>query len=370
MTAARKVHLPIRGSSLDAAYHCGKAAALAATAPKQQTEYTLPGNAFDAGLEWIAGGSADKVAWERYAYYMTQLSEDERVQIDEEIDQVCKDLQPLHSKKIRLKAQERWALDPDGLACDYDSPRAVTRGRADWIWQEDNGVVHVVDFKRGFGPFLGPEESLQVGAAGLSAMQTRETEKCQLWIGHMPPNGIARFRVTEPKTMEEMEETWQRVRTAVNRDPLEANKGPHCSMCHQRPRCDAYLAPAVDLATRDESISPLWTTEPQTMEKVIRMQETLDAMAKWVDLGKTYVKAFIAANGPLRKGDKEYRITQVAGRQSTSVEGLKRAGLYEQALAAGAIKRAGTTQRLAWCNAKMIDADVTDNEGEGGKTAA
>lgn len=373
-----RLHLPVRGSSLDAAYHCGLAATLAKNAPKVQDEYRLTGNAMDAGLEWIVGGSSDAEAHGRYRSYMAELSADEQVRIDEEIDRVCKALQPLDKSKIHPKVQERWAIDENGLYCDYDSPRAISRGRADWCWQEGE-ITNVLDFKRGFGPFLGPYESLQVGAGGIALMQKRDTPLVRLGIGHVPPDGILRFRFTEPMDMEQLEGTWQRVKLATSRNPELANVGPHCDMCHQRLRCPAYILPGVNPQKRDEALAPMFSDETPTPEAVERLLQAADVLDKLAERGKKYVKAYIAAHGPLRRGNKEYRLCASPGRASISVEALKRTGLYDQALQLGAIKVGTTSFSPRWCNAKIgsssgpklavVEGDAADDDGEGENAA-
>jgi hypothetical protein len=115
----------------------------------------------------------------------------------------------------------------------------------------------------------------------------------------------------------------------------EAIKGEHCASCYQRLHCSAYLLPAMEkapvelvpfmepgreLLTQEEALAALdWINRA---EMAIKLAKDIR------DMVEAQVDAFVGANGPLRRGNKEYGPTPTKGnRKGPTLEELETLGL-------------------------------------------
>lgn len=245
-------------------------------------------------------------------------------------------------------------LSRDGTAVPYGHDLAITQGTADCVWEDDAEVV-VLDFKSGARaafnvPF--PRDNLQLAAYGLGFADALGKTRMRLGI-YLAAEDRWLWDLIDLDSAEGTR-LWERVRAAALRDPDVAVVGPHCDDCYHRLRCHAWTLPALSTVERVTSLAPLGgngdIVEPR---KLMRLLQACKAMEEIADAGKAYLRAYVERHGPIVAGGMQWGPISVKGRESTSVKALKESGLYDRAVAVGAVKQGATTQQYRWTKARQ-----------------
>ncbi len=254
------------------------------------------------------------------------------------------------SPEGKALAESDW-IPPAGVEAevratlhDPEGGDVLTEGTADCVWVED-GVLHVVDWKT--GQIENVEEAasnLQIAAYGAAIALARGLEAYRAGLCFLRAEGP----IWDWAPVVRGAEMWGPINriAAIARKPVAATTGPHCaSMCYARAHCAAFLLPA-DPVARDLALVPTTEVGLATPEKVAGVSLAAAALEEMAERAKAWVRAQVEAQGPIRVGDRELALTEVAGRKSVSVKDVEAAGHPEL------VKVGANTQRLAWRNVK------------------
>jgi len=331
----------IRMSLLNDAANCGLAASID---DKSTNAAALMGTAFHAAV--AAHYRPDVEAFrEARAIAIGQLGGEH----EEEVLDMVSELASIWDPPTSAIFESPIGLTRRGLAVDHGSPEAITQGTADCVWSEPDEAV-VLDFKSGARAAFNvpaPRDNLQLAGYGIAHADRFGKSKMRLglylaaegrWIWDLvdldSPAGTA---------------LWERVRAAALRDPDEAVVGPHCSDCYVRLRCRAHLLPALSAPDRVSALEPLTApgglVEPRKLMRLLHACQAMEAIA---DKGKEFLRAYVKEHGPFVVDGQQWGPIEVKGREATSVKALKEAGLYERALAVGAVRQGPPTHQHRW----------------------
>lgn len=316
----------IRISALNDAAVCSLRPQLAAEGPGEETEASEIGTAFHRAVArrsfFVTGALGPSVAKELMG--MLELLWSSHIVI------------PAHAV-----FEQRVALDVDGLPCSYDDPEALIRGTFDCGWIDD-GVATVVDWKSGFRPVAPAASNLQLAGYGLAFAALHEIDRLSLGI-YYARRGEWDWAYL---TRQDMDASWRRIRDIATKPPV-AHVGPGCNDCRVYQKCPTVLWPA-DPVARDIALVPLTNAGLVTQADVMRLLHASTALKKLSTAGLDYVKNWVTTHGPLESDDQIYNGWPTKGRETASVEGLRKAGLYDQAVAAGAVKTGEPGERFEW----------------------
>lgn len=334
----------IRMSALNEASACGLSAAMA---DKTTNSAALMGTAFGAAVRaHFRPGDEEQ---EASANALGQLTADERDEVREKIARLIDVWSPPDSAVFELPI----GLSRRGLAVEHGAPDAMTNGHMDCAWAEEDAAV-VLDFKAGARAEWNvpiPRDNLQLGGYGVAWADKCGKSRVRLGLYLAEPGKW----LWDTVDLDSPEGTalWERVRTAALRDPEEAVIGPHCSDCWVRLKCPTHLLPVVFTPERVSALEPLTAPagliEPRRLMRLLQACQAMEAIA---DKGKDFLRAYVKQNGPFVVDGKQWGPIEVKGREGTSVKALKDAGLYERAVAVGAVKQGPPTQQHRWTKKK------------------
>jgi hypothetical protein len=337
---------PARFSKLPIREHCG----LAGSIEDHTTgEAGMKGDAFHALAAVHYRPSEDRFQ-EARAIAMASISREAQDGVKEMAERLFADWTPPENAKFEVPI----GIDRRGIAVPYDSDKAMVRGTADCVWMEEDTVV-VIDFKSGArAPWNVPHPSvnLQVIGYGLAFADHHGKSKMRLgvylavearWVWHEYDLGSA-----------ELTEHWERLRAAALRDPYEAVKGAHCNECWVRLGCRAYLLPAISDIERASAMAPMAAPVdgPIEPQRLVRLLTAVKAMEDLADAGKEFAKAYVARFGSIEADGKTWGPTPVNGSETVSIKSLKAAGVYDTALAMGAVRQGEPKVQHRWTNVK------------------
>lgn len=340
----------IRISRLNEAADCGLAASIE---DKSTNAAAMMGDAFHAAVAAHYRGT--DAFNEARAIAIGQLGGEHEAEVLEKVAALA----AIWTPPTRAIFEAGIGLSRRGLAVPYGSPDAMTQGTPDCVWSEPDEVV-VLDFKSGARaewtvPI--PRENLQLAGYGIAYADEFGKSKMRLGI----------YLAAEVKWLWDLVDLdapegtslWERVRAAALRDPEEAVKGPHCSDCWVRLRCRAHLLPILSAGDRATALEPLGEAvglvEPR---KLMRLLQACQAMESIAEKGKEWLKAYVKERGPIVVDGKAWGPTEVKGREGTSVKALKEAGLYDRAVAVGAVKQGPPTFQHRWKKATAATTDL------------
>lgn len=334
----------IRISALNEAASCGLSASLN---DKSTNAAALMGTAFHAAV--AAHYQPTDATREARAIAIGQLGGEHEAEVLEMVERLSEEWNPPTSAQFELPV----GLSRRGIYVPYGSPEAMTQGTLDCGWSEPDEAV-VLDFKSGARAEWNvpiPRANLQLAGYGIAHADHMGKSKMRLGI-YLAAEGKWLWDLVD---LDSPEGTvlWERVRAAALRDPEEAVKGPHCSDCWARLRCPAHLLPIFSEADRDTALEPLTAPagliEPQKLMRLLQACQVMDEVA---DKGKEFLRAYVKEHGPFVVDGKQWGPIEVKGREGTSVKALKDAGLYERAVAVGAVRQGPPTQQHRWTNRK------------------
>lgn len=337
----------IRCSRLNEAADCGLSATIEDGATNSAA---LMGDAFHA-----AAAARFRPREERFqearSIAMGQLGSEHEAEVLEMVDRLSADWTPPERALFEVPI----GLDRSGVAVTKGYPTAITEGTADVAWDDEKEATAVVaDFKSGARAAWDvprPRENLQLAAYGLALADEWGRSKMRLGI-YLAREGKWLWDLVDLDSAEGTR-LWERVRAAALRDPNEAVVGPHCSDCWVRTRCRAHLLPVTSASERVTALAPLANggalVEPR---KLMRLLLACQAMEKVADAGKEWLRAYVRDHGPIVVDGKQWGPIPVKGKESTSIKALKESGLYERAVAVGAVKQGATTLQHRWTKAK------------------
>lgn len=378
----------IRISRLNSARYCGLAGSVE---DGSSSTYALGGNAFHALLR--AKYRTSRATVDAADLLMSALEPDARA----DVNRAVLDLAACWTPPDDAEFEVPLGIDITGCYVPYDDPRAITRGTADCVWLEPNQVeapavaaqdaaeidddmgidiarfqklrrarprnydgtftLYVVDFKAGPRAAWNvphPSVNLQLGGYGLGLADKIGPKVTDMRLGiYQVVEGKfvwARFDLAAPASTE----LWNQVRAAALRDPKTAVTGAHCVDCWVRRKCPAYVLPVLSLAARDEALAPLMADAGvvPTPDQVLRLLLAVKAIEDLVDPAKDWLKNWVTENGPIVNGSKTWGPGPTKGRESTSITALKDAGLYDEAVARGAVKKGQPGVSFTWRNTK------------------
>lgn len=248
------------------------------------------------------------------------------------------------------------ALTRDGVAAPYGTDKVISQGTADCVWVEGDYVV-VPDFKSGARAEWNvppPADDLQTLGYGIAFADLLGKTKIR--------NGI--YLAHEEKWLwNEIDldtaagtAAWERVRGAALHDPTEAVMGPHCADCWVRLRCPAYQLPVISQMERDNALSIMGSADVVEPQKLLRLLQACDVMDKMAEAGKDWAKAYVAQHGAVVIDGKQWGPSPVKAKELVSITSLKDSGLYDRAVAVGAVKTGEPGKQHRWVNAKTAKA--------------
>lgn len=226
----------------------------------------------------------------------------------------------------------------------YDDPEAVTCGTLDGGWVttlEGTKVAVVGDIKK--SRFTSELDTLQLAAYGFAYADLHGCEAMSLglWIAE---DGVWKWGDTIDLYSLEAAALGQRVlHAALNLG--EFNTGAHCSGCYSRLYCPEYLLPPSLAETELGPLCEPWTDDkgPDVLlDALLKAQRAKQTAERVIDLCKEVANRH--GGIPDGKG-KVWRVTEVMGRESVSVDGLRKQ-LGEQA--EQFIKRGSSYQQARW----------------------
>lgn len=378
----------IRISRLNSARYCGLSGSIE---DRSTSIYAMAGNAFHALLRANYRTTPETVKAAELT--MSVLEDDVRA----DVNRYAVDLGASWTPPEDAEFEVPLGIDARGRYVPYDDPSAITRGTADCCWLEPNKLdrpeaeeaeiddedgidlgrfraitrqappaydgtytLYVVDFKAGPRAAFNvphPSENLQTGAYGLGLADKNGAKVTDMRLGiYRVVEGRfvwARFQIGSDET----EQLWTRVKAAAMRDSTLAITGSHCGDCWVRRKCPAHVLPALNQADRDEAMAPIYEVLEEgqivPMARVARMLRALRALSDVAAMAKEWAENYVAYNGPVLDGDQEWGPVAQKGRETVSISSLKAAGLYEAAVAAGAVKKGAASQSYRWTKVSM-----------------
>lgn len=337
----------IRPSRLPQAEHCGLAAGHESSSTNAAA---LLGNAFHAAVAHHYRPT-DEAFRAEHAVASGRISPEEREQVAEMLGRLTAQWTPPDGAEFEVPV----AIDRHGLSVPTDDLGLLTAGTVDCAWPDGDAAV-VVDWKSGARAEWNvpiPRENLQLAAYGLALADRMSKPKMRLGI-YLAREGKWLWDTLHLDSVEATA-LWERTRAAALRDPTEAVIGPHCTECYVRMKCPAHLLPVIDIGERENVLAPLSAgaddalVEPQ---RLLRLINACKAMEDLADAGKDWLKAYVRRNGPIVVDGQQWGPVEVKARESTSVKSLKEAGLYERAVAVGAVKMSPPSQQHRWTKAR------------------
>lgn len=338
----------IRCSSLNEAQHCGLAATIEDGATNAAA---LMGDAFHA-----AAAARFRPREERFqearSIAIGQLGGEHEAEVMEMVNRLAAEWSPPpHALFERVVGLTRG-----GTAVAPGNPSVITQGTADCMWDDEAaGEVVVLDFKSGARAAWNvpiPRDNLQLAAYGLAFADELQRSKMRLGL-YLAHEGRWLWDLVDLDSCEGTR-LWERVRAAALRDPNEAVVGPHCSDCWVRLRCPAHLLPITSHAERSTALAPLANGDGGLVEprKLMRLLHACQAMEKIAEAGKDWLRAYVREHGPIVIDGMQWGPVAVKGKESTSIKALKESGIYERAVAVGAVKPGAPTTQHRWTKVK------------------
>lgn len=341
----------IRCSKLNEAENCGLAGSIDLNAT---SIFGMMGDAFHAANAAHYRPGEQRFTEER-AIAFGVIGQDKAA----DVTIMLKDLWRTWTPPEHAMFEKPMALNRDGLAVPYGSDKAITQGTADCVWLEGDYVV-VIDFKSGARAEWNvplPADNLQLlaYAFGFADLLGKTKVKIGIYLAasdEEKPEDRWRWAEIDLDTPAATQ-LWERVRAAALHDPNEAVLGPHCGECFNRIQCRAYMIPAISDLERTETLSVVGTDEgvlpPERMLKVLQVA---DALGKLSESAKDWAKAYVAKYGDVVINGKKWGPIPMKGKESTSVSKLREAGLYDRAVAVGAVTTSAPSKQHRWTNAK------------------
>lgn len=341
-----------RGSKLNEAEHCGFAGSYQDAAT---SVWGLMGDAFHAAVAAHYRPTEERFREER-AVAVAQLQDSERDDVLRLVTRLTESWAPDDGAVFETPV----GLDRNGCFVAHGDPAAMTQGTADCAWateDDDNQTTAwILDFKSGARAEWNvppPGQNLQIASYGFALADKYGASRMKLGI----------YLAHEDKWLWETinldsaagTDLFARVKAASLRDDDEQIEGPHCGECFVRLKCPAHLLPALDDAAREYAMAPMTAgADPSliTPDRVVRLINASKAMEAVAEAGKDWAKAFVREHGPVVLDGKQWGPVQVKGREGTSVKRLKEAGLYDRAVAVGAVGVGPPTMMHRWTNVK------------------
>lgn len=330
----------IRISALNEAANCGLAASID---DKSTNAAALMGTAFHAAAR--AHYRPGPIEREARSIAIGQLGGEHEAEVLEMVERLAAQWEPPATAAFEVPV----GLSRSGVAVEHGSPEVMTQGTLDCGWAEPDVAV-VLDFKSGARAEYNvpiPRDNLQ--HAGYGIAWADRTGKSKMRLGtYLAVEGKWLWDLVDLDSPDGTT-LWERVRAAALRDPDEAVVGPHCSDCWVRLKCPTHLLPALSTAERVSALEPLTApvglVEPRKLMRLLHACQAMDAIA---EKGKDFLKAYVRDHGPFVVDGKAWGPIEVKGREGTSVKALKEAGLYDRAVAVGAVRQGPPTQQHRW----------------------
>lgn len=340
----------IRGSKLNDAEHCGFAGSYQDSAT---SSWGLMGDAFHAANASLHRPDEVRFREERDVA-MAQLEDEERDQVREMVARLAAEWTPPASAVFEMPV----GLDRNACFVEHGDPSAMTQGTADCAWatedEDDKTTAWVLDFKSGARAEFNvphPKNNLQVASYGFALADKFGAARMRLGL-YLAHEGKWLWDTIDLDSPEGTA-LWARVKAAASRDDKEQVVGPHCAECFVRLKCPAHLLPALDDVTREYALEPMTAGAAGEIIEASRLVRLINACKAMEDLskaGRDWAKAYVKQYGPIVFQGKQWGPVQVKGREGTSVKALKDAGIYDRAVAVGAVKSGAPTMQHRWTN--------------------
>lgn len=328
-------------SRLNEAEDCGQAASIQ---DKSTNAAAMMGDAFHAAI--AAHYRPDIEAFkENRSIAINQLGGEHEDQVLEMVARLAETWDPPPTATF----ERGVGLTRNGMAVEHGDPAAMTYGTADCVWAEEDAAV-VLDFKSGARAEWNvpiPRDNLQLAAYGIAFADLFGKSKIKLGL-YLAAEGKWLWDTVDLDSLAGTA-LWERVRAAALRDPDEAVIGPHCSDCWVRLKCPTHLLPIVFAPERVSALEPLTAPagliEPRRLMRLLQACQAMEAIA---DKGKEFLRAYVKERGPFIVDGKAWGPIEVKGREQTSVKALKEVGLYDRAVAVGAVRQGPPTHQHRW----------------------
>ena len=363
----------IRASKLEFAEHCGLSATIETNST---TVYAMRGDAFHA-----ANAAHYRPDEQRFidarAVAFGVLPVDDGADVTHMLQRLWASWTPPEHAKFEVPI----AVNRDGLAVPYGSPEAISQGTADCSWVDGEWLV-VVDFKSGARaewnvPAPGVNLQLLDYVFGLADLLGKTKVKLGIYRG---AEGVEDPWLWAEIDLDTPEATklWERVRGAALRDPKKAVLGTHCAECWVRLQCPAHLVPAILEVDREEewkrlglpdelagkmaigpesALAPIASPVDRPIEpaRLVRLLNAIAALKDLEEVARDFAKAYVAVHGGVEVDGKVWGPIDQKGKELVSIKALKAAGIYERAVAVGAVTQGAPTKQHRWTLVKKAD---------------
>lgn len=227
-------------------------------------------------------------------------------------------------------------LTADLTYCDFNDPRAITRGHFDFAWvitlPGGLKVAYVVDIKRSEWTVLDGPESLQVNGYGLAyADKVQADAYCPgIWSATEGRYWWGEIIEVAPFMSEKAVRIGKRIVAAARNLPTVDNQytlGTHCTTCYGRDRCPAYLLPP---EVAESSLAPLCEgLDSLTSEKALVLLNLAKRAERTAKLAMDAVKTAVDRGLKVYDPDANmlYRPVRMPGRESLDRVAAKEDGV-------------------------------------------
>ena len=135
--------------------------------------------------------------------------------------------------------ERKLALTADMKECDYDSPDALVRGRADLLWFDENLVAHILDHKT--QPNVEEASTFQMGVYALVIARTYDLEQVYTKIYFARYGKYSKDHLWTEEDLKTIENLLlSRVETIEHRTVWDATPHNGCQYCGHRTTCPIY----------------------------------------------------------------------------------------------------------------------------------
>lgn len=135
--------------------------------------------------------------------------------------------------------EQAIALDLNLQECDYDSPDAMIRGRADLLWFDDNLDVHILDYKT--QPNIEEADTFQMGVYALTMARKYNLKQAYTTIYFARYGKYSKEHLWTEDALNMIEQILlARIETIENRTEWVATPHNGCQYCPHRTECPVF----------------------------------------------------------------------------------------------------------------------------------
>lgn len=190
--------------------------------------------------------------------------------------------------------EQALALDMDLKECDYGSPDALIRGRADLLWFDDDLRVHILDYKT--QPNIEEADTFQMGIYALVMARKFNLKEAYTSIYFARYGKYSKEHLWTEEALNNVEQILlARIESIENRTEWTATPHNGCQYCDYRSTCPIFK----DNFEVDEETTQVKIIDPDLfqphgdMHRASRLAKVLVQLEELTSLGKKSLKEFM-----------------------------------------------------------------------------